>query len=135
MSIAFEHIEALQPGKTRVEGPTQVPAPAEIGDGELAAIKREHDHAKAVKSDDAAVPVHLWNERIFGLPLTPAQSKALETMRASCLWRFRFNILEDALHHLSKTHGEDWYLKLCPENKACHLIRDLGRWGREGLLP
>ena len=27
-------------------------------------IRKEHDIAKAVKSDDAAVPVHLWDERL-----------------------------------------------------------------------
>ena len=36
-------------------------------------IKEEHDLAKAVKPDDAKVPVHLWDERIIEGPLSERQ--------------------------------------------------------------
>ena len=56
-------------------------------------LKKEHDHAKAVKSDDAEVPVHLWDVAVCKGTPTEAQGNALATMREFCLrvYRRRFS--------------------------------------------
>jgi hypothetical protein len=65
------------------------PEEAEEADGEnerLYRIKREHDLAKAVKSDDAAVNVQVWDEAIFlDRPLSEQLEKATTWLRGKCL--------------------------------------------------
>lgn len=75
----------------------------------LEKIKREHDLAKAVKSDDAEVPRHLWDERIFQGPISEEQMKALGTMRRGLLKVYEQNVVRDCRDFLRKTHGRKWY--------------------------
>jgi len=48
-------------------------------------VKFEHDLAKAVKADDAEVPIHLWDEKVCrGFP-SARKSAALTILRTFCL--------------------------------------------------
>jgi hypothetical protein len=47
------------------------------------AIKEAHDLAKAIKSDDAEVPKHLWDVAVCRGPPSLEQAKALSTLRLS----------------------------------------------------
>ncbi len=49
--------------------------------GILSALRKEHDLAKAIKSNDAAVPKHLWDIATCRGPQSTAQTKALTTLR------------------------------------------------------
>ncbi len=44
-------------------------------------LKEEHDIAKAVKSDNAKVPVHLWDEGAVGREPTEKEKEVLTTMQ------------------------------------------------------
>jgi hypothetical protein len=58
-------------------------------------IKEEHDLAKAVKSDDAPVPMYVWDRKVFHGPPTPIQAKALAVAREGLLWHYRQRLLRD----------------------------------------
>ena len=47
----------------------------------LKRVKEEHDIAKAVKADDAEVPVHLWDCAVMGREAVESEAKALATLR------------------------------------------------------
>ena len=74
----------------------------------LEGIKRDPALAKAVKSDDAEVPVHLWNKRICHGPFTAKQADALETIRSFFLQVYRRRVLKDCLVYLTIEYGTDW---------------------------
>ncbi len=70
-------------------------------------LKEEHDMAKAVKSDDARVPVHLWGERVVGRELTEEEKEALHTIKLFCLREYRKRLWCDARAHLASKFGKD----------------------------
>ena len=72
-------------------------------------IKEEHDLAKAVKSDDAPVPMHVWDRKVFHGPPTPLQAKALTVAREGLLRHYRRHLLRDVRVFLQKAHGDRWY--------------------------
>ena len=72
-------------------------------------IKEEHDLAKAVKSDDAPVPVHIWDRKVFRGPPTVEQTRALECARGALMRHYRRRLLNDGIAFLRTTHGEKWY--------------------------
>jgi hypothetical protein len=75
-------------------------------------IKQEHDMAKAMKANDAAVPVHLWDEAIFrGLP-SPVEKKVLMTLQDYFLGKYQLHLWRDARRFLHLTHGDDWPSKI-----------------------
>jgi hypothetical protein len=63
-------------------------------------LKEEHDIAKAVKSDNAKVPVHLWDEGVVGWEPTEQEKEALTMMRLFCLHVYRKGLLRDVRAHL-----------------------------------
>ncbi len=79
----------------------------------------EEAHRKAVKADDAEVPVHLWNDRIWRQRLhTPASLQRfhdkymgrcpLDSIR-SCLIRYwRRAVCQSLLWYLRAKYGTDW---------------------------
>lgn len=77
--------------------------------GKLKRIKQEHDLAKAVKADDAEVPVHLWDEIVCRGKPSNNQVKALFNLRKLMLHRYRRSLLSDCLAYLRKTHGKSWH--------------------------
>jgi len=74
-------------------------------------IKKKHNLAKAVKSDDAEVSVHLWNETVFFGPPTPAQSGAASFLRSRLIRYYRCWLLKDYRLYLRTLHDENWYDK------------------------
>ena len=72
-------------------------------------MKREHDLAKAVKSDDAEVPVHLWDSKVCRGPATLRQAASLQTLREAFLRVYRKRLWRDCQRLLRKTHGKKWF--------------------------
>jgi hypothetical protein len=68
-------------------------------------IKREPDLAKAVKSDNAEVPVHIWDEAICGAKTPQELRRALEVLRAFMLRVYRRRLLKDVLGILGMKYG------------------------------
>jgi hypothetical protein len=70
-------------------------------DVQLALIKLLHDEAKAVKADDAEVPVHLWNQFVARREtVDQATTKALETIRCFALRYYRRKLTRDCTKYL-----------------------------------
>jgi len=74
----------------------------------LEEIKRKHDLAKAVKSDDAAVPIHIWDDAICRGEAGPTQKIALASLRELFLRVYRRRLLQDAVGTLNKMYGPTW---------------------------
>ena len=71
-------------------------------------MKLQHDLAKAVKSDDAEVPVHLWNAKICRGPVSAEQAKSLDVLRSFFLRIYRKRLWRDCKRLLHKNHGKKW---------------------------
>jgi hypothetical protein len=71
-------------------------------------IRAQHDLAKAVKADDAEVPVHLWDDRIMRRTASLEEGKALTTLRLFALRLYRRRLLKDCLEDLKSRHGSTW---------------------------
>lgn len=75
--------------------------------------------SKAVKADDAEVPVHLWDEKVFtsdyAKDLQPSTEEqklaAVATLRRFALKIYWKNLLKDCLDRLRTNFGADWYTK------------------------
>ena len=86
-------------------------------------VKEQHDLAKAVKSDDAAVPIHLWNEKIKqGIQMnliwtSPRFSDckeqvfewALKSIRSFLLRQYRRRLYLDCIKELHTKMGRNWF--------------------------
>ena len=71
-------------------------------------LKEEHDFAKAVKSDDAKVPVHIWDEGVFGQAPTEEEKRALMSLQLFCLRVYRRRLWKDVRAHLIAKFGREW---------------------------
>jgi hypothetical protein len=98
-------------------GPQMLPVDLELANGaqqqaEFDAAKKKY--AVATKSDDAAVPTHLWDQRALRLAedVLPTQSekKALNMMRNACLKFWKRTTVKDLCSYLGsrnkKKHGK-----------------------------
>jgi hypothetical protein len=65
-------------------------------------IKTQRDLAKAVKADDAEVPVHLWNRRIRGGDEDVEVGRALDVLRNFMLTVHRCRLRRDCCAYLTK---------------------------------
>jgi len=72
------------------------------------AIKKAHDLAKAVKSDDAEVPKHLWDAAVCRGPPSPNQARALAVLRAFMLRIYRKRLRQEIRAYMRHMHGPDW---------------------------
>jgi len=92
----------------------------------FAKLKQEHDLAKAVKSDDAEVPVDLWDQAVCRAPPSEVEKKALTSLRDFVLLRYRRRLWLDARKYLQVTHGNDWsqsrHAKVLEDVTAIHDI-------------
>jgi hypothetical protein len=75
-------------------------------------IKQAHDMAKAVKANDATVPVHLWDKAIFRGLLSLVEKKVLMTLRDCVLRKYWLQLWRDVGRFLRPTHGVDWPSKI-----------------------
>jgi hypothetical protein len=71
-------------------------------------IRAHHDLAKAVKADDAEVPVYLWDNRILQQTASVEERRALNTLRRFALQTYRRRLLKDCVQDLKARHGDAW---------------------------
>jgi len=70
---------------------------------------------KAAKSDDAIIPVELWDRCILRghfewLPYSSKVAKALEVLRSKFAWRiYIINLVRSFFKYLKKNYGYDWW--------------------------
>jgi hypothetical protein len=79
-------------------------------------IKREHDLAKAVKSNNAEVPAHIWDEAICKAEPPQELQRALEVLHAFMLQVYRRRLLKDVLGFLGMKYGG---MKRTPPKSWC----------------
>ena len=75
----------------------------------LRRIREAKEFAKAVKADDAKVPVHLWNNRLPCPSEDDQRDKALDTFRG-WWWRkgYMQGLRRDCFHYMCEEHGSEW---------------------------
>jgi hypothetical protein len=74
----------------------------------FAKLKMEHNLAKAVKSDDAEVPIYLWDQAVWKGPPSEAKKAALVTLRWCMLGGYQQRLWLDARKYLRECHGANW---------------------------
>ncbi len=72
----------------------------------------KHDIAKAVKADDAKVPVELLDEAVCRHPPTIEQQQALSILRGFALRLYRLKLWQDTQSFLRHEHGKEWTTKI-----------------------
>ena len=72
--------------------------------------------AKAVKSDDAPIPVHLFDEQVFRGPPTPEQSKSLVAIRMFMMKLYKQRLYLECLAFIKAEHGEDCFARIKGEH-------------------
>ena len=91
----------------------------------LWSVVEAKDYAKAVKADDAGIPLHLWNDRIT---LAGVSSEVIGVAltafwKLGWLW-FMKRLLRDSISFMKMRHGIDWTVK---PRMAEEGITELGR--------
>lgn len=85
---------------------------------QLLMIKHLHDAAKAVKADDAEVPVHLWDAFITkGAAVDDTTRGAIEVIRSFALDLYRRKLTRDCVNHLRTVHSVNWSTKTSSEQR------------------
>ncbi len=75
----------------------------------LSKIVKAKAYAKAVKSDDATVPVHLWNKRVRTLGISETRrEKALNVLQKLGHSWFVKRLLQSCLGYVHAIHGCAW---------------------------
>ncbi|MGA0861210.1 MAG: hypothetical protein ACO3R2_16720, partial [bacterium] len=112
--------------KTMGSTTQSVPTTAMVNAVEEAAIGK-----KAVKADEAQVPVHLWNDRIQSQVEKSRKNSALTGLRDFGLQLFRRALYLDCVEHLKEEFGHDWAAKReagsLPIRSASGRLTHLGR--------
>jgi len=102
---------------------TMTAADRKVSEEMLNQLRRDHGDAKAVKSDDAEVPEHIWNEVVCHGPPSEDELRALSMLRKFCLQWYCRKLWLEARKYLIKTHGKDWTEKL--NQGKSNLIEDV----------
>jgi hypothetical protein len=71
----------------------------------LKRLKQEHNLAKAVKSDNVEVPIHIWNNPICGGMPTAQETQVIGWVHCRILTMYRRWLLRDVLNFLSSKYG------------------------------
>ncbi len=72
-------------------------------------IKEANEFAKAVKSDDAEIPVYLWNDRIRSPGMSQEKrDAALTAFRKSGHRWFMRGLVQDCIKYMERVHGPAW---------------------------
>ena len=85
-------------------------------------LKEEHDIAKAVKDDDAEVPVELWNQAVCRGVASERECMALDTLRAFTLRVYRRRLGREVRDHLSSKFGRVCHERWVSELKKCNEV-------------
>jgi hypothetical protein len=119
------------PSTTPAESTAQTP---NLADKEtLEEITKATIGLKAVKADDAEVPVYLWDRRIVGDNPSERKQKALTGLRLFGLRLFRRGLFKDCIDRLERKFGRAWRLlplrtpsgKLTPVAKEKEALRHI----------
>ena len=95
-------------------------------DGSLAAtLKREHDIAKAVKNDDAEVPVEIWNQAVCRGEVSDQQARALDILRVFMLRIYRRRLRKEVCQYLSSKLGRGWVSKKGTGSDEVRAMREI----------
>ncbi len=79
----------------------------------------DHQFAKAVKDDDAEVPIHFWDNRVWELQHNAICRRSMHQRVGCCpltfirrlaLHRWHKNLLRSLLSYLRSTYGTDWWI-------------------------
>jgi hypothetical protein len=84
----------------------------------LEKLKKEHYDAKAVKADDAEVPVHLWDQAVFGRAPTEMEAKALDTLRQFLMRVYCHRLWKEIRQHMAQAFGNKWATQLAPDGET-----------------
>ncbi len=75
----------------------------------LRKIKEAKEFAKAVKSDDAEIPVYLWNDRIRSPGMSQeTRDAALMAFRKLGHRLFMKGLVQDCTSYMGRVHGPAW---------------------------
>ncbi len=77
----------------------------------LQEVKQQHDIVKAVKADDATVPIHWWHVRVLGYMASAADTRVLTTIQDFVLRCYRRRLQRECISFLVRAHGTDWARK------------------------
>mmetsp|Transcript_11711 Transcript_11711/g.19385 ORF Transcript_11711/g.19385 Transcript_11711/m.19385 type:complete len:1450 (-) Transcript_11711:1434-5783(-) len=96
-------------------------------------IAEDKKFSKAVKSDDAEVPVHLWNDRLFNTKVNsnntasssePSRVNAANKLRELGLRMYRRSLRKDCLTRVNTRFGKGW--QTAPRHKPDGTLTELG---------
>jgi hypothetical protein len=75
-------------------------------------LKDKHHIAKAVKADDAKVPVELWDKAVCRHPPTVEQQRVLLILRGFMLQLYCLQLWQDTRTFLKREHEDNWLRKI-----------------------
>ncbi len=71
-------------------------------------LSNTKDYAKAVKADDANIPVHLWNDRVKAPGISKEKRDAAMTgFQKLGLRLFLRGLVKDCVAHMREAHGPE----------------------------
>jgi hypothetical protein len=79
---------------------------------------------KAVKNNDAGIPVHMWDQRI--LLVLPWVAPVILFLRRHLMFLITRNVYVEFAEFMPKTHGRDWASKLVVLKRAGRKEREQG---------
>ena len=72
-------------------------------------MEESKDFTRAVRADDAEIPIHLWNDRVRAPGVSKERrDKALVGLRKLRSRWFRKVLLRDRSAYLASAYGADW---------------------------
>jgi hypothetical protein len=83
-------------------------SPSEVTETMFEKLKKEHDLAKAVKANDAKVPVYLWDEAECKGKPSEREAKTLTVLQSFLLGQYRWHLWRDIQSYMSKKFGQNW---------------------------
>ncbi len=91
----------------------------------LRKIQEAKEFAKAVKADDAEIPVYLWNNRVKSPGITQERQDAELTAFQKLGFRwFMCGLTRDCVAYMRETHGTDWVNRRRTKGES---LTELGR--------
>ena len=91
----------------------------------LIMIDEAKAYSKAVKADDAAVPVQLWNDRITRGDVNPMSMGIALTALRKLGWKwFIRGLLRHGISFMNGKHGVDWVIR---PRRAAEGLTEVGR--------
>ena len=98
-----------------------------------ASTQEEEINLKAVKADNAEVPVRLRNDKIVRGSSTYKQDNALEVIRNGIMLRwYRRSVFKSYIRYMTRTHGKGWSMILSAARQACDFDTEIHKDGKIG---